>query len=227
MILALIVRECAMRVLIVFCAALLMGGCAGSSATVVKPAAGPSIAAAQAAPAQGPQRRIAVSGFDARAGGGAVGRGMSDMLVAALFDSGRFIVLERERLDEVTAEQDLGNSGRFRQDTVAPRGELEGAELLVRGAITVFEPDCKGASVLIASTRQACVTLNLRIIDAATGRIVNATTVEGNSVNRGVGFLYARSDLPIGLGAYSNTPMEQAIRAAIDAAVAHIVNTRL
>jgi uncharacterized lipoprotein YajG len=71
MIFASTVRESVMRVLILLCTGLLLGGCAGSSATVVKPSGGPSIAAAQAAPAQGPQRRIAVSGFDARAGGGA------------------------------------------------------------------------------------------------------------------------------------------------------------
>lgn len=201
-----------------------LSGCAATSAKVVGASGGPTVAQAQAAPYDGPRQRIAVSSFEFRHG--SIGEGMSDMLVNALFNADRFIVLERARLNDVTAEQDLAAGRRFKQDTAAPIGQLEGAQLLIRGSVTQFEPDCKGASVIVASTRQACIAINLRIVDAATGRVVNATTVEGTSVNRGVGFTFARSDLPIGLGAYSNTPMEQAIRNCIETAVQHIANTK-
>lgn len=210
-------------------AALALAGCAGSSAKVVSSDGGPSIRQAQAEAYNGPKQRIAVTTFDYRAGqqSGDIGRGMSDMLVNALFNSNRFIVLERESLDQVTAEQDLGGTGRFRQDTVAPTGELEGAQLLVRGSITEFEPNCAGGSVILASAKKACIAINIRIVDARSGRVVNATTVEGTSANRGVGLVYSRSSLPIGLGAYSNTPMETAIRNCIDLAVQHIVDTKI
>ncbi len=203
---------------------MMLGACAGSTATVVS-SDGPGIREAQAEPAQGPKPRIAVSDFDFRGKPG-VGRGVADMLTAALFNSNRFIVLERARLDDVTAEQDLAATGRFDPGTTAPVGQLEGAELLIRGSVTQFEPDCSGGSVLLASTRKACLAINLRIIDVRTGRVVNATTVEGSSRNSGVGFTYALSDLPIGLGAYSKTPMEQALRNCIDTAVTHIVQTK-
>ncbi|TJY63140.1 hypothetical protein E4T66_05365 [Sinimarinibacterium sp. CAU 1509] len=206
-------------------AVVFVGACAGSSATVVS-SAGPGIRQAQAEPAQGPKLRIAVSDFDFRGKPG-IGSGLADMLNAALFNSNRFIVLERARLDDVTAEQDLAATGRFDTSTVAPVGQLEGAELIVRGSVTEFEPDCSGGSVLLASTRKACMAINLRIVDVRTGRIVNATTVEGTSRNAGVGFTYALSDLPIGLGAYSKTPMEQAIRNCIDTAVQYIADTKL
>lgn len=206
-------------------AVLLLTACAGSTATVVS-SNGPGIRAAQAEPAQGPKPRIAVSAFEFRGGRG-VGEGMADMLTAALFNSSRFIVLERARLDEVRAEQDLAATGRFDAATVASEGQLEGAELLIRGSVVQFEPDCKGASVILASAREACMAINLRIIDVRTGRVVNATTVEGTSRNTGVGLTFARSDLPIGLGAYRNTPMEQAIRNCIETAVQHIAATKL
>ncbi len=206
-------------------AVVFVGACAGSSATVVS-SAGPGIRDVQSEPAQGPKLRIAVSDFDFRGKPG-IGAGLADMLNAALFNSNRFIVLERARIDDVIAEQDLAATGRFEPSTMAQVGQLEGAELIVRGSVTEFEPDCSGGSVLLASTRKACMAINLRIVDVRTGRIVNATTVEGTSRNTGVGFTYARSDLPIGLGAYSNTPMEQAIRNCIETAVQHIAATKL
>ncbi|MBX6420003.1 MAG: hypothetical protein IRZ06_03215 [Nevskia sp.] len=199
-----------------------------STATVVSPTNGPTITQAVNEPYNGPKYRIAVSAFDYRAAQRSdIGQGMADMLADALFNSGRFIVLEREHLNEVTQEQDLANSGRFKKDTAAPIGQLEGAQLLIRGSITAFEPNCKGGSLIIVSGNEACVTLNLRIIDAATGRVVNATTVNGTSAQNSIGLIFATGDLPVGLGAYSRTPMEQAIRNCIDAAVQHIVATKL
>jgi curli biogenesis system outer membrane secretion channel CsgG len=209
--------------------ALPLAGCYGSSATVVDTGPAPTVQQAQAAPAHGPQKRIAVSAFEYRAGKGssAIGDGMSDMLTNALFNTGKFIVLERERLDEVMDEQDLAASGRFKQETAAPMGQLEGAELLIRGSVIQFEPKCKGGSAILISGNQACMAINVRIVDAATGRVVNATTVEGTSADNRVGILFPAGSLPIGLGAYSNTPMEKAIRNCIEAAVQHIANTKL
>lgn len=205
---------------------LTLAGCAGSSAQVVSSSGGPSIQAVQAQPYNGPMQRIAVSSFEFQGSAGGVGAAMSDMLTDALVNSGRFIVLERQRLNEVTAEQDLANSGRFKKETAAPIGQLEGAQLLVRGSVTQFEPDCKGGSILIASAKTACIAINIRIIEAATGRVVNATTVTGTSANTGVGFVYTKPTLPVGLGAWSKTPMEQALRNCIETAVAHIVATK-
>ena len=208
----------------------LLSGCYATQATVIDSKGGQTIQQAQAAQWNGPQKRIAVSAFEFRAneGSGDVGGGMTDMLTNALFNSGRFIVLERERLEEVTAEQDRANSGRFKKETMAPKGELEGAELLIRGSVTEFEPNCKGGSVLVAAGKVACMAINIRIVDAKTGRVVNATTVAGTSADNRVGFIFTRgSGLPVGLGAYKNTPMEAAIRNCIETAVQHIVDTKL
>jgi curli biogenesis system outer membrane secretion channel CsgG len=136
-------------------------------------------------------------------------------------------VLEREHIKEVMQEQDFGASGRVKRETAAPIGELEGAQLLIRGSVTEFEPNCKGGAVLIVAAKQACVTINLRIVDAKTGRVVNATTVEGRSGTVGGGLVFATSPLPVGLGGWSKTPMESAIRNCIETAVQHIANTRL
>jgi curli biogenesis system outer membrane secretion channel CsgG len=199
-----------------------------SDATVVSSTGGQTITQARMEPYNGPRYRIAVTAFDDKASNQpAVGGGMRDMLADSLFNSGRFIVLERENLNEVTKEQDISNSSRFRKDTAAPIGQLEGAQLLIRGSITSFEPDCKGGSVILFSAKQACIGINIRIIDAASGRVLNATTVQGTSANNGVGFVFAGGSLPIGLGAYSKTPMEQAVRDCIEKAVQYIVATKI
>jgi curli biogenesis system outer membrane secretion channel CsgG len=219
----------AIPVLILAATASLTGCTGGASATVVRSTPdAPTIDQARAAPADGPQHRIAVSAFEFRAGQGSkeIGDGMADMLTDSLTNTGRFIVLERERLNEVMAEQDLAGTGRFAKETVAPTGELEGAELLVRGSITTFDPKCAGGSAIIVSGNQACIAVNIRIIDARTGRVVSATTVEGTAVKTTVG-LVTQGDMPFGLGAYRKTPMETAIRNCIQAAVDHVVKTKL
>ncbi len=209
--------------------ALPLAACYGASATVVDTGKAPTVQQVQAAPAEGPQKRIAVSAFEYRAGKGSseIGEGMSDMLTNALFNTGKFIVLERDRLNEVMEEQDLAASGRFKKETAAPKGELEGAELLIRGSVITFEPKCKGGSAILVSGNQACMAINLRIVDAKTGRVVNATTVEGTSGDSRIGIIFAGGSLPIGLGTYSNTPMEAAIRNCIETAVQHIAATKL
>ena len=79
---------------------------------------------------------------------------------------------------------------------------------------------------MIISSNQACLAVNIRIVDARTGRVVSATTVEGKASKSSVG-LYVGGDLPFGLGAYRKTPMETAIRSCIQAAVDHVVATKL
>jgi len=217
-------------VLLLVVALLVLPGCAPTAtATVVSSSGGPTIQQAQQEPYAGVKKRIAVKAFEFKAArsGSEVGSGMSDMLANALFNTNRFIVLEREHIKEVIEEQDFGATGRVKRETAAPIGEIEGAELIIRGAVTEFEPKCKGGALLIMAAQQACVTINLRIVDAKTGRVVNATTVEGRSDTFGAGLVFATNPLPIGLGGWAKTPMETAIRNCIETAVQHIASSKL
>ena len=60
------------------------------------------------------------------------------LLVDALTNSGRFVVLERAGLDDILDELDLGRSGLVRRRTAPSVGRLKGAELIVRAQITDF-----------------------------------------------------------------------------------------
>lgn len=204
------------------------------TATVTKGTAAPTISQAQAVPA-GAMKRIAVMKFDDKTAKGwrGIGEGMSEMLATALVDSGRFIVLERQAIRDVIQEQDLGASGRVKRETAAPVGEIEGAELLIYGAVTEFEPEKGGIgggtfvpglkTGVIGGVKWAHVAIDLRIVDAKTSRIVATTKVEGKStdIGGGVGTVIGggKTRMPIALGGWSKTPMEQAIRVCIDQAV--------
>jgi curli biogenesis system outer membrane secretion channel CsgG len=204
---------------------------------------GPTMDQAQAEDAMGPKARVAVNKFtDKSAKGrstGEIGDGMAEMLSNALFASNRFIVLERGSLKDVMREQDLGASGRMRQDTAAPIGELEGADLLIQGTITEFEPGQSGAGGgaggwipgrwggvvggIAGGVKTSHVAMIVKVIDTRTGRVLASEQVEGKATDIGGGFGLGNYRLAGAFGAYSKTPMEKAIRVSIEEAVKLIV----
>lgn len=212
----------------------------------VQSTGGPDIGTARAEAYHGPKAAIAVADFEDKTVGvgeyrPAYGRGMADMLLTSLFNTNRFIVLEREKLDAVVYEQDLGASGRLRQDTAAPIGEIEGAQLLVIAAVTGFDPAVAGTSgrasqrggilglgrdtrlgQIMGGHQRAHIALDLRIVDTATGRILAATSVEGSAHSFDLGGSILGSSAGGALSTYARTPMEQAIRRAIDEATAFV-----
>ncbi|MEK6813724.1 MAG: CsgG/HfaB family protein [Nitrospirota bacterium] len=185
------------------------------------------------------QPRIAVKDFrDKSAKGYAkIGAGMAEMLATALVETGRYVVLERQAIRDVLEEQDLGASGRVKRDTAAPIGEIEGAQYLIYGTITEFEPDYRGIGGaagmpgirlggIAGGAKQSHVAIDLRIVDAKTSRIVAVTKVEGKAtdIGGGIGGVIGggRTTMPLALGGWAKTPMEQAIRVCIQNAVQYI-----
>jgi curli biogenesis system outer membrane secretion channel CsgG len=176
----------------------------------------------------GPKARIAVSQFTDKtaAGGhgwwtGQIGDGMRDMLATSLFNTGRYIVLERQQIGEVLAEQDFGASGRVKQETAAAIGEIEGAELFAGGGLGGLFGSVVGA--VAGGFRKSHVAIDVRVIDTRTSRIVAATSVEGEAKDFNLGGLALGSSVGGGLGGYSKTPIEKAVRIALGAAVDFIV----
>ncbi len=216
------------------------------TAEVTSGTGGPSIGQAQAEYYNGPKARIAVARFDVKAAkardiygySAKIGDGLAEMLTTELFNTNRYIVLERQQLQDILKEQDLGASGRVRPNTAAPIGQVEGAEILVYGAVTAFEPNYRGGGGglvipglpvgLGGGVKQAYMAIDLRLVDTRTSRILAATSVEGKSTDFGAIFGAAigggRTRMPFGLGGWKNTPMEKAIRVCIKRAVDFIVS---
>ena len=216
---------------------LLYFGCAGPGHPTarVTQGSGPSIQEAQMERYDGPKARIAVGDFQVKAAGATVeiGDGLREMLLTSLFNTNRFIVLERQVIQDVMLEQDLGASGRVKRQTAAPIGQLEGAELLVYGVVSEFKSDASGMGISIGMSsiplslgggmKNAQMAIDLRVVETGTGRIVFATRVEGKaadfSTSIGTQIGGGRTTMPVTLGSYNNTPMEKAIRVCIDRAV--------
>ena len=201
---------------------------------------GPTLAQAQAEPYNGPKARIAVAQFEDTTGKGkltgAIGDGMADMLATALFHSNRFIVLERAIMPDILTEQDLVTEGRIKRETGAPIGQIEGAELLIRGSVTEFEPGSAGVGggvaggkipdfigAAISSITRSHIALDIRIVDTRTSRVVAATSVEASATDFNLAGLLVGRHAGGGLGRWSKTPVEKAIRLAIQKAVDSIV----
>lgn len=243
------------RLMIVALCLAAIAGCAEmmQPTAQVTSTAGPDIQQATLEPYDGPKARMAVSRFSVKAAKapGVIGDGLADTLATALFQSNRYVVLERQALSDVLAEQDLGASGRVRAETAARIGQIEGAELLVTGTVTEFEPGSAGAGAsvgasvgstvgsaagwggyiagyllgsLAGSVQTSHVAIDLRIIDTRTSRIVAATSVQGKATDiAGLGAI-AGPSLGVGLSGYAKTPMEKAVRIAIQEAVNFVVN---
>jgi len=228
-------------------------GCQLSPQASVRGGDGPDIASAQLEAYDGPKARIAVAEFEDKIHGGmrgywqpAYGSGLRDMLTTSLFQSNRYIVLEREQLKAVIQEQDLGTTGRIKKETAVAIGELEGAEILVKAAITGWQPGTSGGSgslggvassllghdlastigkatlSLAGSAQTSTIAMDLRLIDTRTGRILSATSVEGKATSIGAGG-GARGVGAFGaLSGFAKTPMERAVRECMDQAVAWV-----
>ncbi|MBU2495333.1 MAG: CsgG/HfaB family protein, partial [Candidatus Omnitrophica bacterium] len=195
---------------------------------------------------QGPKARVAVARFEMKAAKGynEIGSGMSDMLVDSLFKTNRFIVLERgEGLSDIKEELALSESGYTEKGKAAEKGTLEGADILLTGAITAFEPEAEGSGgggfviplplkigggVRIKSNK-AYIAANIRLVDVRTGRIINSVKVEGKASDFKFGVvgggLIGGVVLAGGFEKYKNTPMEKAVTIMLDNAIKEIVKS--
>jgi curli biogenesis system outer membrane secretion channel CsgG len=160
-------------------------------------AASEGIQVAQIQP-QARQLRIAVLDFDFASTGltgtwsifGDLGpaQGVSDLLTNKLVQNGAYTVIERSRIAEVLAEQNLAQAGRIDPATAAQIGRILGADAVVMGSITRFNLDEGGSGGSIlgiggnSRRRGAEVQLTARLVNTTTAEILAA--VEGSGAAR-------------------------------------------
>lgn len=159
------------------------------------------------------------------------GTGLTEMLTTALFDSKRFILLERKNLMDIQAEQALGASGSTSAESSAATGKLLGAQALIRGAVTEYsyKTSSSGGSIsalqgvgLGASRAEAAVVLDIRIYDATTGVIMDSIKAEGRAKSSSTSVDINRNDFKMSGAGFNQTPLGHATRQAISRAVVGI-----
>jgi curli biogenesis system outer membrane secretion channel CsgG len=142
-----------------------------------------------AAPAGG-KPRIAVLEFKNKADNQWWGHGgaeaAQDVFVTELVKSGKFTVVDRERLDAMMQEKGLQQSGDIDPKTAIKLGKILGLNYLLTGAVTEYgNTDVGGGGGGVsAGKRKFVAALNARLINASTGEVVWAdeATQEESSI---------------------------------------------
>ena len=109
-----------------------------------------------------------------------IGNGLTEILTTELENTGKFNVLERTNIDEVTKELNFANSEDANKSSFAPKGNLLGAQYLLMGKVTNFSYSEQGQrkqkvnllgpnTIVVIFQQRADVRVDFRLIDVATG----------------------------------------------------------
>ena len=169
----------------------------------------------------------------------AVTQGASSILVKALHDSGWFIAVERENLQNLLTERKIVRALETPPANGAPAIQtppLLAASVLIEGGIIGFESNVRtggaGARFLGVgvSTRYRVdqVTVNLRSIDIRSGQILQSIsttkTIFSYEVTPSVfKFVNVKDLVEMEVGMTRNEPAQMCVSEAIEAGVAHLI----
>ena len=130
--------------------------------------AGQAVTKAQPADTTRP-KTVAILYFDNNTGKAdydGLGRGISAMLITDLSALPQVKIVEREKLQQVLAEQQLQQLSLFDPATAVKTGKLLGAEYLLTGAFSAVDPQMR---------------IDTRVIRVETGEVVRTAKVQGKS----------------------------------------------
>jgi curli biogenesis system outer membrane secretion channel CsgG len=128
---------------------------------------------------------------------------IEDLVRQALFATNRFTMVERTTaLEDVTGEQDFGASGRVDKKTAAKIGRMKGSDYVVKATIIELNPNKESKSIgavaggagattlgigsIGVTGKVAFCRLNVRLVNATTGEIVQDMTVDGTASGSGL-----------------------------------------
>lgn len=198
------------RALIIGIVYLLLFGCSASS--IRDESVMPSTVSAPLL--TGPKKRVFISEFENRTSYGQrrLGSGISDILATELNATNGFILLERARLDAVLKEQALGLSGVISEQSAPKVGQLLGANAIVTGSVTQFGVRTEAQDLVITASKKqiASCTVDIRLVDVSTGRIVWTGSGQGEAIRKYTNYLGSGT-----AGGYDEALEGEALRSAI------------
>lgn len=168
-----------------------------------------------------------------------VTQGAASMLIDALRESGWFMPVERENLQDVLTERKIsraletpGDKGKA-PDTI---GALTPASIIIEGGIIAYDTNVRTGGLGVnylgiggaTQYRVDQVTIALRAVDIRNGQILNSVsttkTVYSYEVTAGV-FKYVgyQNLLQVDAGLTYTEPQQLCVREAIEAAVMHLI----
>ncbi len=154
------------------------------------------------------------------------------MLISALHDSGWFLPLEREGLQDLLTERKIIRA-HLGEQAITP---LVGSAIIIEGGIIAYDSNIKtggqGAKYFgIGNSeeyRVDALTVNLRTIDTQSGKIIHSVNVSSTILSQQVSasvfrFVKFKRLLEAEMGFTHNEPAQLVLRDAIDTAVIRLV----
>jgi len=130
----------------------------------------------------GPRKKVAITKFEnlTRFGKRRLGDYLSNVLSTELAKTNRFVLLEREAVDQIFEQVKLSQAG-LTEGTLE-QIQLLDADFIIAGAVTHYAVSTSGSSNVLtqSKTQKAEVAAEVRIINVRTGEIILAET--GKSV---------------------------------------------
>ncbi|MFO7725430.1 MAG: CsgG/HfaB family protein [Oceanipulchritudo sp.] len=157
-----------------------------------------------------------------------LGGALAAMLESSLYESGRFVLVERGDLADVLTEQDLQESGRAAESTeTAQTGLIRSAKYLATGDITQVSDGTQGSGggVRIKGFRiggggdKSELELVVKLIDTTSSSVVASKRIRGEAGGSRLSLGYVGSDFAGDLGGFAETPLGEAAQDAIAKAV--------
>ncbi len=186
---------------------------------------------------QGPKCMMAVEQFAIEVPGAPqeIAAGLQEMLQTALFECNYFVVVDRQDPQGISAEQLLSDSFMADPDAILAVGQMDPAEVLVYGTVTTLEGGGAGLKVKVpwlplklgGAYHKAKAAIDLRVVDAASGRVIATAQATGTarSGEGGLGTSLGGLDMPVALEMFRNTPLELCIRDCIYRSVVTLCKT--
>jgi len=198
-------------------------GCSASTSVKMKQDVSANVTEKVESKYTGPRRRVGVVDFENKTayGQSRLGQAASDILITELVKTGKFIVVEREKMQRLMEEQKLGLTGAIDSNTAAQMGKILGLNAIVTGAISNFGVRTTGSDYLIAQSKrqEATCTVDIRVVDAETGQILSADSGKGVSKVSSGGILGMGTQ-----GSYAESIEGDALRAAISELTVNITS---
>ncbi len=194
----------------------------------------------------GPKIRVAVGKFEElptakkfmeKMGWQGIAPLITEQITTGLVNTGRVWVLERAQIGKLVGniklEQDGDMSKYFNQKTTVKKGKFLGAQAILVGAVTEFEPNVSGGDAgfslgdlfgLKYHNNKAVIGIDVRLVDQETGKVLYAAHAIGEIFTNEAGLSLGYGGVKLGGGGWSKTPLGAATRQAANSAMAKLTS---
>jgi curli biogenesis system outer membrane secretion channel CsgG len=213
--------------IVILISAVLLSGCYTTQITKQEEAVQPGWSSTRQPLPVAQRKKVAVLEFTDQTdyGYGRIGRSAAAVLTTYLDRSEQFALYERTKLDRILEEQQIAAGTKIDADRAAAIGKVAGLDFVVIGTVSSFGYKTVRNQALIfgSSVKQiAEATVDVRLVDVASGRIIAAES------GRGIAEDSATKVLGVGTSAgYDETMAGNALRAAISKFVDKLIDQSL